>query len=146
MSDFYLAEKNIAEKLIALDNSRNIKEIKTFKTELKKIEKDEEIILSEEQKEAIKAVNDNNVCIITGGPRNRKNNNNKIHNKNVWKINADRAVNYKCDSEGTEHNFKVLTKTVSAVRKSRNKDEIGMALNMCCEKIEEDYENRMNWY
>lgn len=83
LADFYLAEKNIAEKLIALDNSRNIKEIKTFKTELKKIEKDEDITLSEEQKEAIKAVNDNNVCIITGGPRNRKNNNNKIHNKNV---------------------------------------------------------------
>ena len=39
--------------------------------ELEKAEQDEDIILSEEQREAIKAVNDNNVCIITGGPRNR---------------------------------------------------------------------------
>lgn len=59
-------------------------------------------------------------------------------------ISADRAVNYRCDSAGTEHNYKVLAKTVSAVRKSRNKAEIGMALNMCCDEIEEDYENRMN--
>jgi len=70
LNNFYIAEKNIAEKLIALDNSRNIKEIKNFSKELTKIEDKEEITLSQEQKEAIKAVNDNNVCIITGGPRN----------------------------------------------------------------------------
>ena len=70
LNNFYIAEKNIAQKLIALDNSKNIKEIKNFKKELGKVEDKEEIELSEEQKEAVKAVNDNNVCIITGGPRN----------------------------------------------------------------------------
>ena len=65
---FYIAEKNIAEKLIALDKTKNIKKIKEFKKELKKAEEKQDIILSEEQRDAIEAVNDNNVCIITGGP------------------------------------------------------------------------------
>ena len=68
LSNFYIAEKNVAEKLIALDKTKNIKEIKNFKAELEKAENEEDIILSDEQKEAIKAVNNNNVCIITGGP------------------------------------------------------------------------------
>lgn len=68
LDNFYITEKNIAEKLLALNNTRNIKEIKKFKDELEKTEKDEDITLSKEQKEAIKAVNENNVCIITGGP------------------------------------------------------------------------------
>ena len=76
LHDFYIAEKNIAEKILTLNNSKNIKEIKNFNKELKKIEDKEEIILSKEQKEAIKAINDNNVCVITGGPGTRKNNNN----------------------------------------------------------------------
>ena len=42
-----------------------------------------DIKLSEKQKEAIEMVNNNNVCIITGGPRNRKNYNNKIYNRYV---------------------------------------------------------------
>lgn len=65
---FYKAECNIAEKIISLNNTENIKEIKKFKQELKQIEKEEDIILSEKQKEALEAVNENNVCIITGGP------------------------------------------------------------------------------
>lgn len=68
LSNFYVAEKNIAEKIIALQNAKNIKEIKKFEKELEKAEKKEELILSEEQREAVKTVNDNNVCIITGGP------------------------------------------------------------------------------
>ena len=68
LDTFYIAEQNIAEKLVALDNAKNIKYIKNFKIELEKTEKDEKIILSEEQKEAIKSVNENNVCVITGGP------------------------------------------------------------------------------
>lgn len=85
LESFYTAEKNIAEKLIALDKTKNIKKIKNFKLELEKAEKDEKIVLSEEQKEAINAVNNNNVCIITGGPRDRKNYYNKIYNKNIQK-------------------------------------------------------------
>ena len=68
LANFYIAEKNIAEKLIALNKTKNIKKIKNFKVELEKAESKQDIILSEEQKEAVSAVNDNNVCIITGGP------------------------------------------------------------------------------
>ncbi len=68
LNDFYIAEKNVADKLIALDETKNIKKIKNFEAELEKAEEKQDIILSEEQREAISAVNDNNVCIITGGP------------------------------------------------------------------------------
>ena len=68
LSNFYIAEKNIAEKLISLDKTKNIKKIKNFNLEIEKNEENEAIILSDEQKQAVKAVNDNNVCIITGGP------------------------------------------------------------------------------
>ena len=51
-----------------LKRSPNIKRIKNIKQELKKLENTSEIELSEKQKEAIEAINDNNVCIITGGP------------------------------------------------------------------------------
>ena len=68
LNSFYIAEKNIADKLIALDESKNIKKIKNFNKELEIAEKKQDIILSEEQRKAVKAVNDNNVCIITGGP------------------------------------------------------------------------------
>ena len=68
LNTFYIAEKNIADKLHALNETKNIKKIKNFKNELEKAEKIQDIILSKEQKEAVKAVNDNNVCIITGGP------------------------------------------------------------------------------
>lgn len=65
---FYKAEMNIAEQLVRLENSKNIKEIPNFNKELKKIEKETDIELSEKQKIAIQTVNENNVCIITGGP------------------------------------------------------------------------------
>lgn len=53
---------------MALDETKNIKKVNNFNSELEKAEKKQDIILSEEQKEAVKAVNDNNVCVITGGP------------------------------------------------------------------------------
>ncbi len=62
------AEKNIAERLIKLQNFENIKHIKAFKVELKKAEKKLDIKLSDMQKQALEQVNDNNICIITGGP------------------------------------------------------------------------------
>ena len=64
----YKAEKNISERLVKLNNFKNIKYIKHFKTELKKQEKNLDIILSEKQFEALEQINENNVCIITGGP------------------------------------------------------------------------------
>lgn len=68
LSSFYKAEENITNKIHILNNSENIKKIHNLKKELKLIEKHSNIELSEKQKEAIEAVNENNVCIITGGP------------------------------------------------------------------------------
>ncbi len=68
LQTYYKAEQNIAKTLIELDNYRNIKEIDKFEKELKLFEKLSNIELSEKQKDAIKAINDNNVCVITGGP------------------------------------------------------------------------------
>ena len=66
--DFYKAEENIAERLITLNNAKNIKHISKLNKELKILEEKQDIILSEKQIEAIKEINENNVCIITGGP------------------------------------------------------------------------------
>ena len=66
--EFYKAELNTAEKLLILKNSKNIKHISKIDKELKILENKSDIILSEKQIEAIKQINDNNVCVITGGP------------------------------------------------------------------------------
>ena len=66
--NYYVAEKNVAESLIALDNYLNVKEISNFEKKLKKIEKHSDLELSEKQREAVIAVQEHNVCIITGGP------------------------------------------------------------------------------
>lgn len=66
--EIYDAEANIASKLILLDSAQNIKRIVGFDSELEKIEKAGNINLSAKQKEAIQAINSNNVVIITGGP------------------------------------------------------------------------------
>ena len=68
LEGYYKAEENVAQKLVTLDKARNIKKISDFGNELKKVEEKTNLILSDKQKEAIEAVNDNNVCIITGGP------------------------------------------------------------------------------
>ena len=68
LTAFYTAEQNIAEKIQVLIQSKNIKKIENIKKELKTIEKKSDIELSEKQKEAVEAINENNVCIITGGP------------------------------------------------------------------------------
>lgn len=68
LSAFYKAEQNIVERIHMLIQAKNMKKIKNLKSELKKIEKYSSIELSEEQKQAIDLVNENNVCIITGGP------------------------------------------------------------------------------
>ena len=68
LTAFYTAEQNIAEKIQVLIQSKNIKKIENLKKELKSIEKKSDIELSEKQKEAVEAINENNVCIITGGP------------------------------------------------------------------------------
>lgn len=68
LEEFYNAEKNIANKLINLKEGRNIKKINRFDRKIKTLEKHSDIELSEKQLEAVRAINDNNVCVITGGP------------------------------------------------------------------------------
>ena len=68
LDTFFMCEKNIAEKLLGLKQAKNIKKIKNFKEKLKIIEHFSEMELSNKQREAIELINENNVCIITGGP------------------------------------------------------------------------------
>lgn len=68
LDTFAACEKNIATKLIQLKCAKNLKKIKEFDKNFKEEEKNIDIRLSEKQREAIKTVNDNNVCVITGGP------------------------------------------------------------------------------
>ena len=68
LSSFYKSEYNVAEKIVNLIKAKNNKQINKIDKEIKNIEKQTEIELSDKQKEAIKLVNENNVCIITGGP------------------------------------------------------------------------------
>ena len=56
-------------------------------------------------------------------------------------IGADRALNYESDSAGTVLNYQVLSETVSAVRRSRNREEMNEAFS-CCDPIREDYRRR----
>ena len=63
--DFYKAEMNIAEKIISLQESKNVK--KLIKLD-KMIEDTSDIKLSKKQHEAVEVINKNNVSIITGGP------------------------------------------------------------------------------
>jgi len=65
---FYKAENQIASIIKRLDKAKNIKKVSNIEKELKLVEESTDILLSEKQKEAVKAINDNNVTIITGGP------------------------------------------------------------------------------
>lgn len=65
---FYKAEEQIAERIIKLEKAKNMKKVSNIEKELKLVEEHTDILLSEKQKEAIRAINDNNVTIITGGP------------------------------------------------------------------------------
>ena len=69
---FYEAEKNIAEKIVGLRNADNVKRIRTLREDLRKIEDNIDIELSEKQREAIERINENNVCIITGRSEERR--------------------------------------------------------------------------
>ena len=66
--DYYKTELNIAQRILGLEQADNIKRISNFNKELEKTEKATSLELSEKQVEAVKMVNDNNLCIITGGP------------------------------------------------------------------------------
>lgn len=57
-------------------------------------------------------------------------------------ISKERAINYECDGAGTQLNYSVLSKTISAVRKSKNQEDTDRAMMECCMAISEDYEKR----
>ena len=60
---------NVAQNSASrLQNAKNMKKVTGIEKELKKIEKNSKIELSDKQKEAVKLINENNVVIITGGP------------------------------------------------------------------------------
>ena len=64
----YKAEENIVKRLKALNAAKNMKHIKEFNKEIKQYEALSNMELSEKQRDAIEQINENNVCIITGGP------------------------------------------------------------------------------
>lgn len=68
LASFYQAEKNIAQTIANLQDVESTKKVKNIASELKKIEKKIGLQLSEKQEQAIRAINENNICIITGGP------------------------------------------------------------------------------
>lgn len=68
LAPFYNAEYYISERIIKLMNTDNVKKIKNFDKKLKNIQKELDMELSEKQQEAVKMINEDNVCIITGGP------------------------------------------------------------------------------
>lgn len=57
-------------------------------------------------------------------------------------IGKERAINYECDSEGTRIQYEALNATVSAVRRSRNREECDMLVKESCAPIYEDYLKR----
>ena len=68
LENFYNVEEEIAFRILRHKKAKNMKYIKNIEKILKRIEKKSNIELSEKQKDAIFAINDNNVTIITGGP------------------------------------------------------------------------------
>ncbi len=59
-------------------------------------------------------------------------------------IKANRAVNYECDSEGTELNYRVLNDTVSKMRSCESVVKMSMMLDEedCLAEIREDHRKR----
>lgn len=57
-------------------------------------------------------------------------------------INADRAINYECDQVGTSLSYQVMSETITAVRRAKNKEDLDQAVCKCTAPIREDYERR----
>ena len=68
LESFYNTEVAICNRLNKLSETENSKKVKNVEDEMKRVENENEIELSKKQKEAVQAVNDNNITIITGGP------------------------------------------------------------------------------
>ena len=57
-------------------------------------------------------------------------------------ISANRAVNYECDSAGTQLNFRAVGNIVSGLRRSQSREETEEMMEACCAPIREDYAKR----
>lgn len=57
-------------------------------------------------------------------------------------IEENRAINYECDSVGTELHYQAITETVSAVRRSKDKAELDRMVMACCAPVQADYKKR----
>ncbi len=57
-------------------------------------------------------------------------------------IRSNRAINYESDRTGTALNYKVLSNTVSAVRRSRSREETEYVMEACMAPVREDYAKR----
>lgn len=57
-------------------------------------------------------------------------------------IGAERTINFECDAEGTQLNYRVLSDTISAVRGCDDLAELDVVMAKCCAPIREDYERR----
>lgn len=57
-------------------------------------------------------------------------------------IHADRAINYECDQVGTSLNYQVMSETITALRRAKNKEDLDQAVCKCTAPIREDYERR----
>lgn len=57
-------------------------------------------------------------------------------------IGADRAINYECDSRGTQLNYIAVSETVSAYRRVGSKAEMDEAVKESCKAVREDYRKR----
>lgn len=68
LNAFFNTEAEIAIRIDRLQKAKNVKRVENIEKELKKVEENSSIELSDKQKEAVKLINDNNVTIVTGGP------------------------------------------------------------------------------
>lgn len=59
-------------------------------------------------------------------------------------IDRRRAINYECDSEGTDYNYKMFSKMVSAVRNASNYEEMDVLVDECCDAMMQFHESRNN--
>ena len=65
-----------------------------------------------------------------------------VHVAGRFGVAANRAFNYVCDSVGTELNYKVLSKTISAVRCAESCADMDLVINEEMNEVRNDYKKR----
>ena len=57
-------------------------------------------------------------------------------------IRKNRAIDYECDREGTALNYDMLSRTISVVRNTEEKDVMCEQMDLCFEPVRQDYKKR----